>query len=497
MYRNIKIQLAVVLCTALLAISCLEDEGNYDYIKINEVAIAGIAKEYSVPRFDSFNIVPELSFTQDNDTEERYSYKWLAYKQAGLPIDPDKLTDLSNERDLTIDATLHPGMYTIYYTVTDTETEVEWQYNFEVEIVNSIYEGWLLLNNIESESRLDMISLLNEEYLTKHDILGLAGSELVLSGKPGFVTVNRLEPNFYGIYVSTSGNGTTKIEPNTFSWNKAFDLSKEFGTSQPDGLEAQSIHEKSSGTSFCTVDGNIYYYYFSWRYKYSTPINVIDGIPFEASPMIGVGNTRGSSIFYDNTNLRFTYFNGRGCYEMPPAASTLFNYNTGKDLVYLISNSYNGDGGKQTFAVLKDPIDGKQYMARFNASTFVQYYYDEITATDFDQATNITINPEFGYLFYAVGSKVYEYDLYTKETIEMLNKGSEEITLLKFHNFASSKYSEKFGNKLIVCSNNASKPQGTGGTFELYTVPAVNGQITLDESYEGFGEIVSITYRER
>jgi len=496
MFRKIKIHFIVILCTSLLAVSCSEDKGNYDFVDINEVIIDGLEEAYSITRFDDFNIQPDLSFTQDANTEDRYTYNWQAYKIEGLLVDDDKLTELSIEKNLTVKASLYPGAYKIYYTVTDTETELEWQYDFKVEIVNSIYEGWLLLNDNSAAPRLDMISLIDEEYKPIYDILHVAESGLVLSGTPGFVSTSYYGPSrTYGIYVSTSGNGTTKIESNTFKWDKSLNLSQEFGSTQPELLEAQSITEKSWGTALTVVDNDFYYYFAMWQVAYSIPKNIVDGEKVSVSPMVGRGYAFGNTIFYDTTYKRFIYFNGNGCYAIPEQNNTVFDYTTGKDLMYMAGIDYNGTSGTATFAVLKDPVDGKSYAAIFDAWTLAQSHYSEITATDFDQAKNITFSPEFGYMFYSVGSKVYQYDLFVGETFEMLDKGSE-ISLLKFHDFASGKYSqEENGNlaaKLIVCSFD-----GSNGTFELYTVPPVNGPITLFDSYDGFGKIISATYRER
>ncbi|MGY0426562.1 MAG: hypothetical protein ACWIPI_07000, partial [Polaribacter sp.] len=341
-------------------------------------------------------------------------------------------------------------------------------------------------------SRLDMLSLINGEYQMKKDVLAQTNSELVLDGAPEFVYCYEINPDFYGIYVSTSGNGTVKIEPETFSWNKAYNISNEFINSQPANLKVDNIVAKSSGNAFVVADGNIYYYNKGVGIRYGAPVNRFKGVPFKASPFIGKGLfITESGIIYDTTNKRFVKVTKSKVSLMP--TGTLFDYATGKDLLYMVGNSYNNGYGAETFAILNDPDDNKKYLARFNALMGTQSYYKEIIATDFDQATSYAVSPEFGYLFYAVGSKVYEYDASLRTTKLMIDKGTKEITLIKFQDFLSGlPGSEPLGKQLVVCSYD-----GSEGTMELYSVPPVNGQIKLETTYTGFGKIKSISYRER
>lgn len=489
MFKKIKTQFILLLSISILAISCYDDEGNYDYKDINEVGISGLEEKYSVARFENFNLVPELTYSQASGNTANYTYKWQAYQRSG--VGDDRVTDLSNEKDLLVPIELIPGNYTVYYTVYDDSTGLEWQYDFDLEVANSIYEGWLVLNDINGASRLDMISYIYEEYQTKHDVLALAGSELTLDGAPGFVYCYSFDPSFYGIYVSTSGNGTVKLEPNTFTWKEAFNISNEFTTNQPIDLEVDNLVAKTGGEAYVAKDGNIYWYYRLWNRRYSAPVNSIDGVVFEASPLIGSGNYWDAAVLYDNTNKRFVRAQYGSAFLMPEG--TLFDYNTGKDLLYIVGSDYNSSYGDETFAVLNDPVDNKRYLAVFTANEGIQSHYGEIVGPDIDQATSFAVNPDYGYLFYAAGSKVYQYDFSLGTTKLMVDKGGDEITLIKFQNFFANR--DRFNElqrQLIVCSYD-----GTEGTMELYSVPPVNGQIELENTYTGFGKIKSVTYRER
>ncbi|MGY0425685.1 MAG: PKD-like family lipoprotein [Polaribacter sp.] len=491
MFKNIKIQLLLMLCISLCTVSCLQDDGNYEYKNINEIKIDSLKEKYSVKRFDNFNIVPKVTNTQEESAN--LSYKWQAYK---IGLEYDKLTDLSTEKNLTVPIKLLTGGYTIYYTVSDNNTGVEWQDSFEIQVTNSIYQGWLVLSDVNGKPRLDILSLTDGEYQMKKDII----SGLVLDGVPGFVYCYELDGfRTYGVYVSTSGNGTVRLDPDTFSWNKGHNISKEFVSTQPTNLEVDNLISQNNSEAFIAVDGDIYAYYKGRGIYYNVPINKIDGETFEASPLIAIGNYKGP-ILYDNTNKRFVKVRDAFVSPISGALATKFDYTTGKDLLYMASSDFNNSYGAETFAILNDPVDNKKYVAQFNSANGAQSNYHEITAPNFDQATSYAVSPQWGYLFYAAGSKVYEYDISSKTTKLMIDKGTEEITLIKFQHFLAGNsrgatYEELYSNlasKLVVCSYN-----GSEGTMELYSVPPVNGPIKLESTYTGFGKIKSISYRER
>ncbi len=495
MIKYKKINTLVSLVITIFFCSCMEEIGNYTYHEINEVDIKGIQKEYSFLMLNNFNIIPELTFSQDSTC---CSYKWEAIQRNN--IGGDRVTLISTDRNLTERISLRPGTYNVFYTVKDTITGVETQAGFKLNITTSVYEGWLLLNDNESGPRLDMISKIENEYTTMFDVT--EGSGLKLSGTPKYVYTYPALPSYHGIYVSTSDNGTVKLDPNDFSWNEKNNLSSEFVINQPIDLEADGIVGSNQFWGYVNVDGDIYHYYKAAAKYYSSTVNHINNEYFEASTIMVAENVWGFAIFYDNTNKRFVrndQSTGRTTImPNPPVATRKFDYTTGKDLVFMTNNNYTNTWVGSVFAILNDPVDNKNYLAFFVNWSGEQKYYGEIEAIDFDKATSYAVSPNYGYLFYAVGNKVYQYDFNNKMNTQMLDLGPRQISLIKFENFLAygNKY-ESMKNKLVVCSYNPEEPDGSNGTFEIYHVPEVNGQIELEESYSGFGKIISIDYRER
>ena len=499
MIKKIKIQFIFILGSLFFMNSCAEDEGNYEYIEINEVAFKGIPESNTVLRGENLTInTDDVEFTLDPDGSGTYEYSWEAVSKNPLK---DEIYKLSSDKNIDAQITLIPDNYTVYYIIKDLNTEVAWQHNVDLYVTNSIYEGWMVLNDVGGESRLDMVSLLDGEYKEIQDVLGFVGSPLVLSGKPGFVKCYEWDRSFYGIYVSTEGNGTTKLEPDTFEWQKEYNLSYEFVGSQPENLEVDYMHIRGRNESVVMKDNDFYHYRSRGPILYNIPLNVTNqGVRFDVSKYYAKGSSFGSMMFYDDTNKKFMqHVAGRTyCFELPPSTEDLVA--PGKDLIYMKETSYGGGFGENISAILKDPVDGKNHIGFFSVgwSGLNVSHYSEITATDFDLAENIAIDPTYAYIMYNVGGKVYEYDIFTSTTVEMLDKGSQKISTLKYHTFDiwSPSY-WKMGKQLIVCSYDPAGTEGSNGTIEFYDVFGIQGQIQLDTSYTGFGKVVSLSYRER
>ncbi|MFH6934777.1 PKD-like family lipoprotein [Flavobacterium sp. FlaQc-30] len=497
MLKNIKAQ-TVLLALLFLSVSCSDDIGNYNYKNINEIKATGIEKTYTVYSGDHLKIIPNLNPTLDDGNDpNRYTYEWSAVDP--LIINPLLAkTVIAKTKNLDIDLKLAPAKYTIYYFVKDNATGVTWQQEpFTLTVISSIYEGWLALGDVDGKARLDMVSILPNVAEPKiiTDVLEKSGSDLKLSGKAVNVYCFKnplLTTLMYGIYVTASESGTSRIDQDSFGWTPTQNIAYEMvDGSIPRNFGVDFMKSALQSENFLYSKGNIYYFLRPMQIGYSLPQNKVDieTKPFYAAPFIAEnGGSTGSPVFYDRDGHRFLrYICVSGiCSKMPQAVGTgtiLDWSNTNSDLVYMTTTPFNG---YENFAVLKNISTGKYNLLRFNMG-FVQTYYKEIlNAPDFDKATHFAVSPDSGYLFYTVGSKLYEYDNGTQSAKLMLDKGAEEITYIGFH--ANSK---TFANKLVVGS------YSTTGTLELYTVPPVNGALVLTNSYTGLCKIVDVAFRAR
>ncbi|MFD2036674.1 PKD-like family lipoprotein [Belliella marina] len=488
----------------LFASGCYQDLGNYEYNEINEIGFGGFLEEgqsYTLRVGENFRLEPDLILTMDNSFDpENYEYEWFAHGKGNLlPGDVEKF--LSNERILDINVTLPPNSYDGYFRVKDKKTGIKFTKKFEFQVITSIYEGWLALCDVEGKARLDMVSFIEDDTRVINDVLGFTGSSLSLEGNPVETFTYRYHPQQYGIYVTTTGNGTTKIDPETFDWDDTQRLSFEMIANAPLDFSAKAMYRNGANSSYIIgEDDNLYYYLRIFNIRYSVPINKLNTETqnFKISPYISTGNDWSThTILFDEDNKRFVRHVGSNILESAPLPEgTLFDYQIGKDLVYMSYTPYNGG---ETVAVLSDQNSGKFYLARMTQTrnnNIVQTYFQEIAAPNFHLAKNISFHPSLGYLFYSIGNKVYEYDMFAKTAIEMLDFGNREISLLKFEQFEVLRpYNAEIPHQLIVSTyDNATE---NSGTIEFYNVPPVNGPLTLSNKYEGLGKIISLSYRER
>jgi len=490
MIKKIQIKIAL-LFLMILANSCVSDEGNYNYTDINTVNVTGIDKEYTVYTGERFKLAPTLKFTKDDGTNpDRYTFEWVAIKTARNVI--------STKRDFDDLVKLAPGKYLVYYLITDKDTGVTWQQNyFTLNVVSAIYEGWLVVGDVDGKARLDMVSIIpNGTTRVINDVLDAAGSDLKLSGKAvdvecfGNATATSTA---YGIYVTASESGTSRLEPDSFAWTQSQNIAYEsVGGAFDTNFGVDFMKSAGAGENLIYSNGNVYSYVKVQQVRYGLPNNILDTEtkPFNAAPFIADNQGYSSPpVLFDKDLRRFVRMNvvKGNCSIMPPVvgSTTVLDWNnTNCDLVYMTTSSYNSF---ENFAVLKNVTTGKFHLLRFNKALAQTYYREILNAPDFDKATKFAVSPDSGYLFYAVGGKLYEYDNGTQSAKLMLDKGNEVITYLDCNGRANKLYNKK----LIVGS------YGTTGKLELFTVPPVNGDLVLDYSYSGLCKIVDVAYRAR
>ncbi|MGM9476551.1 PKD-like family lipoprotein [Pedobacter sp. GSP4] len=502
-YSSLFIVLLIITMSA-----CKKDLGNYDYNEINKLeTIADLPSEVVATYGKSISVKPVTKFSLDPSFDEsKYTYEWSYIGPNGLG--GTKLFILDQNRNLEQVMRVVAGSYQAYYAITDKASGVKYKVGFTLKVVNEINEGWMLMCDVNSQARVDMLSLnTTGSFDVINDLLASTGSELKLSGKPVMVynynTGLLIGPDkiSFGIYLGTD-QFTTKVEPNTFKWTPTMNLTYEMFGSTPAGFYADVIQQRGSSSAYMIGKEGAYYYERVQNIYFSSPISYIaaEQKEFKVAPFVG-GDKNSSAtphaIFYDRTNRRFVKHTGSNstCTTLPDpdAAQRKFSFSTGMDLLYMAWVPYNGG---EVFSILKDPNSTKRFLARFNSASLVQSYYDEITATNFANAEFYAVSPALGYIVYSVGSKVYEYDMSLKTTKQVVDLGSKKISLIQFYDFKNTtKYKDT--NNLMVAFYDPALPEGTNGSINTYVVPPVMGDLVLAKSFSGFGKVKSLTYRER
>ena len=496
--KNIR-SLFILMVFSFAFSACYKDKGNYEYTPVNELSFSNFDTEngYKTNFGELLTISPQIKGTLDPDgSKNGYTYEW------SIQID-GKDSVISTEKILNVRLEVPPGLYTLKLIVKDTASGVQYPVRTQLLLSTKVFEGYMVLNDVNGKSRLDMITYYRTDNVFEQhtDVLAEMNSALPVQGKPLQVYCMETEyfartPQTYRIYMVTE-TGTYKIDPETFGYAALNDFKYEMTGQIPTSFMPQGmiciLQNGYMPLTFLAEGSNIYRReYGAPTFPYS-PVNVYAGagLPFKAFPQIAAITDKAVIFNMDKRTFTSAPFSSRNVTDMAPASG----FPVGKDMVYM-----EGQASGNSYAVLKDPGTANYYFMKFQPSWPYVYYLDPMNATDIDKAEHFAVSPDLAYLFYSVGGKLYEYDNFLKTSFLMLDKGASKITHISFQRFFNrsvyAKYTE-WSKLLILGSYNPAVNEGSNGTLELYSVPAVNAALQLKNSWTGFGKITSVSYRER
>lgn len=524
MKKYITTLLLVVTCFT----SCYKDKGNYDYIKQAEITVEGIPEKIEVlSKIERIVVTPKIISSKEGEIKAdnpNYTFRYrLGYKSYGVLGGvvngrPEAWVDLppTNGFNLDVPADFEADNYMCWFTITDKRNNVVHSHVFDITITSTTYQGWMVLSNMGQEERvrLDMISHISD-----------TRTEVVYDIAEGLPEIHHGTQIAYyprsneRIYIFSKEGSyqldieTLKSDPSQeFNQNNFFippaDKMISFASMAISTVMRLSFAFSDAGDVYSknhTISGGVYGY----------PINTtLSGEQFKVAPFVGVNEMRPSqgtrALFYDRDNKRFmgaTYVSGGDIsrmYTLFDPSTKLFSFQTGRDMIYM-EGTRRSNG--LVYSILQD-AQGKRSIYGINMSGIgfkQELYIENVSAPGFEQATLFAFHSQFPFLFYAVGSKVYLYNLATKTATEMTNITGGEITALKFNLYKIrlmtdlNNQTDEFLNQqfqLIVGTYNNSA-DGNGGKVALYEVDGTSNTVNKLHEYGGFGKVKDVTYRER
>lgn len=148
------------LAVALTQPSCVDDNSNYDYKHLNEVAISGIEPTYTALMLDQLTITPVI--TRDlRATEDDLEFLWTIYDPIKTYNTPDTL---AKTRDLDVQVNVMPGTYTVSYRVKDTGSGVSYRSEFKVTVTSELQRGYLVLSEVDANANVAFIGITGKVY---------------------------------------------------------------------------------------------------------------------------------------------------------------------------------------------------------------------------------------------------------------------------------------------------------------------------------------------
>lgn len=509
---------------AILASGCYKDLGNYDYDEINRIQFGGFPTElqYAYSNVDTLRVSPTISGSLAKDDLSHYFLKWQAVVKSGS-VDNKTTFDLdSNTLNLEYFVRLPEAEYTVYLLVRDLETNVTWRQGFDLKVTSAMNEGWLILSDVEGYCRLDMVSTSTREEeivrnIWEYSPLSYRKGPRALAHWADMYAVAGAHP----VYLLTD-EGAVKLHPDDFSYDYLNEVMYEFGKWDENFVPTCMRGNYSNVWRFCVGKNGIYAKdEMTSGAIYGIRLNKLEGENeyFGVAPAIGMSadpySYQPSVLMYDTTNRRFVQMAANlQSMRMPTAPETYFPYRTGKRFVYMTGTLHNGG---EIFTILKDDA-GKCWLYGLKAGNFaelsqVKEHYLQLDIPDIEKATAFAVHPVLYYLFYAVGDKIYQYDITSGRSRVLpvtLADGrvvdhwdGETISMLKFNVFVLGTYSKPGGSvdmqyRLIVGSEKTSKTESLGGRVRMLNIAtSLDASASVYRDYDGFGKVVDVVYRER
>lgn len=497
--QHLKIRCSGLLLLIIAAATgCTRQLDRPSLKEINVVKVTGIDSIYYVTIGDTLSIRPQCTGGEgDLSDTNRYRKEWVntnndtTYRAPALELFIGKKTRISS---------------TWYFRITDKQLGIFTQKKFLVSVTMPTQQGWYVLCDIgNNQPRLDMLCFnTGKEFSVAADVMRRVGSDYELKGKPlsvDFAHTLLAKPQVATIVVTDED--AVFLNPDWLApvgkVSDAFPFSSHF---RPSAFKASYSYYGAvihAGDNLYISNFDIYGSAIG-----PMPRSATDPALLRISPLTACGLP--SSMTYDADAVVFDVDNqsffkmtnfafGPPGTPIPMGKGPLFDFHIGKKLLSLTFTPYN-DG--EFYAILQDNNAATRYLAIFNIKG-EQRYFDQLSATGIGDATMFAVSNEFGYLFYIVGNKVYEFDPINKSSSLVVDYGNQQISYMAAPVFRIpdiDTLEAALTNKLIIASYDAAAPAHSG-VIDIYTVPPANGPLKTKDTYTGFGKVVAMSYRER
>ena len=490
----------ILAAVCLLIQSCVNDEGNYDYVAINEVDFENINDEYSVMTGSTvLDINPTILMSEGvNPDSDRFEYEWVCVGQNG------KKYPIATTRVLSTTVSLPTGSYTLWLKVKDKVTDVQWNTHTYL-TVGTIYTRGILLigENEEGNAEAQMLSMVADTVLIS-DILKNSGLptlqgpiKFIHTGTPAYASRDRSVK----VWVMTE-SGSYWMDRESMKSSTDNDVSKIIFTSlipmdnihvvnvAPEVINISGAIGNDNYRAIATNSGHVFMTSISSNYdNYPDPVNRIGSNLsnefFPAAPYLffPLANFQGV-LWYDTQNDRFmrVAYSGTFSYTLTDNPNEPFPWNqgdTGRKMIYG-ENTHNKNGGKSSgnsYAIMKDP-QGEFFIYEFYAhannkhAKLNAYQIKKEIATDFANATMFAFSSKRSVIFYVANNKLYayDYDPGNEKGYQFDIFGGDEISMIKFDTQINPTE-----NALYVATYNSTDK----GQLERYLVNTDPNSVTL------------------
>ncbi len=490
---------------ALAISSCVEDEGSYKMLPVNEVNVSGLESSYPVTAgVTQLQIEPAIEGTLSGTDDSQYEYSWYACDPE-LGADIHEHTVLGTEKNLNTIVHLDPGTYSLYFIVTDKSTGLEWVFQSTLNVQTALSKGFYVFGDKDDGTvGIDFLSMLEgEDSVIVKDIFvneqGIKGAEdMIFSG-------SSYSPNGQNLWAVTN-TGTYKItslisESSLFyvdpDYNEDLCFFPTLNVQRPLKIVDQFPHQLSGGgmagrnRGYITEDA-VFVGSFTMGESYGNPVNRYDATsttlfkPYKTA-FYKNAYSNDAIMFYDTDAGCFSIIRGvyggwtyeEKCDKLTDKTDNPFPWNqTDRTIVY----GENSSG--YSHALMKDLIQSGRYYiyemdVEYSPSKIACYQLNADNAPGLDEAAYYACFSRQPVMLYSVGTKLYgiNYRFESNRAVMLKDFGSE-ITHLAFDAVSRGRDTD-----LVICTyDNTNK--GTIYKYEINDNPNTNGEISPIEKCE-------------
>lgn len=506
-----------------LTISCSEDKGNYDYVDINETYVDTVGQKTSfvVGQYEELEINPIIKFTQQDRSENNFTYRWVIYPDSYIEANNTLAEVLSTEKNLKATITQAPlsTNYAVVLYITDNETGLVSQMKYTVSIQASILSGIMILHGNNNEYDLDYIATRNAVPVIEtnrwiKNVYSEVTGTKIRGTNPFVSAIRRNNTVIDYVYVGAEGEF---IQLSGKDFTKQYEGAALFKT-QPSTIYPQTVACENEGGRYYTVLINNNKVHninnrisMAWEYAFSyelEPETAVSG-GLNIAPYVYMSDNQDytsytGAIIFDNNSQKFLYIpvsidEESKLKNFVTQTSSIDINNIGKEMLYM-GKGYNGEA----FSVFTDGTSRELYKINFNIA--------EVNLADNIQAQRYILDnqPEaLSSKFYACGRNgnvflyassrnVYVYEYIGSGVAVKINNdfpADEEITCMRIYNpEGMSTLNDVAGTILYIATWT-----GTEGKIYEFAINRTSGRLENNKEpmnvFSGFGKIEDIAIK--
>ena len=513
--------LTFVLLFASMLISCSKDKGNYDYKKLDPVAInvTNIAPTYALLRFEYLDIKPVVTYKGEvvNPAKPQFpelSFSWEMYPAQAFASIVEKHT-LANTLELHYQMIEKELNWEVLFTVTNTNTGVKTFAKFGAAITPVLAEGWMVL--YEKNGNTDVGIIVNNEIskaaTTEKVFLDLYANSngASLDGTPVSIVYSKANfPTTVSLYV-VSSKDVANVATNTFQ--KIADANKGMFWTKPATIAPSFLATTEGRKDFLISNNKLH----SVDYTIIAPGerafgDALGGTYGKLAPWLSVSPAPAAFdvIIYDQTNKKFMKVARTGAEVIPftttqSVAAKFDVNNVGLDFMFNDIGWNNWD-----YFIMKDNANANKYYmlsANFRGGEVAligQNKYDMSNCPEVASINSMTTGYLGEIFYYSATNHLYQYK-YTPGVTDLMwtAPANEQITNIALQKYINTNrgsgvlYDPKNLCKILYVAtyNDATK---VGTVYQLEVNPISGAIITApgtEKKYTGFGKIKSMAWK--